>query len=149
MAKDFNFEVYNGQELIDNKPEYLEQMNNIFRSRECGKEEVLQYIDDESQIVCMFDKESMVGFAWLVLAEKMKLAEICWFVTDRQKTKGMDGKYLLNEVIDYCRSKDISSVKFNCFDQSWDKIEDKKKLFKRIGFEIENDDDFDATINLE
>ena len=148
MAKDFRFERYNGQDLVDNKPEYIEQMRDIFLSRECGKEDVLQYIDDESHILCMFDKDTMVGFAWLVLAEKMRLAEISWFVTDRYKTKGMDGKHLLNEVIDYCKSKDIVSVKFNCFDQSWDKIENKEKLFKRIGFEIQKDDDFDASIDI-
>ena len=148
MAKEFTFEIYNGQDLKDTKPEYLDKMRDIFLSRDCGKEDVLRYIDEESHILCMFDKEDMAGFAWLVLAEKMKLAEICWFVTDKNKAKGMDGKCLLNKVIEYCKSKDISSIKLNFFDESWAKIEDKEKLFKRIGFEIEKDENFDASINI-
>ncbi len=149
MAKEFRFERYDGQQLQTERLDRMAEMEQVFKSRKCDKEDVLQYIDEDAHILCMFDKDAMVGFAWLVLAERMKLAELCWFVTDRDRIKGMDAKYLLNEVVDYCKEKDVRSIKFNCFAQSWDKIDNKDKLFERIGYNIVHDDNYDITINLE
>jgi len=144
----FQFKYYNGQQIKDEKPELLNQMKNVFKSRDCKKENVLEFLDEESIVCCMFKDEECVGFAWLAFCHQQHLSELCWFATNKNKLNGIEAKLLLDEVFDYCKSQDVKSVKFNCFDESWNRIKNKDELFKKFGYNLSQDESYDMSIEL-
>ena len=42
----FQFKYYNGQQIKDKHYDLFNQMKNVFKSRDCNKEDVLNYLDD-------------------------------------------------------------------------------------------------------
>lgn len=144
----FQFKYYNGQQIKDEQPDLFNQMKSIFKSRDCNKEEVLNYLDEDSTVCCMFKDDECVGFAWLAFCDAKRLSEICWLATDKNKISGLNAKLLLDEVLDYCKTKKIKSVKFNCFDESWNRIKNKDQLFKKFGYNVSQDESYDMSIDL-
>ena len=144
----FQFEYFDGQQIKDEQPELLNQMKNVFKSRDCHKEGVLEFLDEESVVCCMFKEEECVGFAWLTFCDEQHLSELCWFATNKDKLSGIDAKLLLDKDFDYCKLREIKSVKFNCFDESWDRIKNKEQLFKKFGYNVSQDELYDMSIDL-
>ena len=89
----------------------------------------------------------LTGFSWITLCKELNIAELSWFVTDKNSTFGLEGKALLDYSIQYCKHNDIKELKFNCFEKSWRRIKDKKKLFEKFGYILNEDNDFDLCIN--
>jgi len=144
----FQFKYYNGQQIIDEEHELFQQMKNVFMSRDCEKQDVLDYLDEDSSVCCMFHDNECVGFSWLAFSDEEHLAELCWFATDKDKIRGIDAKFLLDETFDYCKSLGIEAVKFNCFDGSWGRIKNKERLFEKFGYKVSQDEIYDMSIEL-
>ena len=50
--------------------------------------------------------------------------------------------------LDYCKSKNIKAVKFNCLDESWNRIKNKQKLFEKFKYKTSQDDSYDISIDI-
>ena len=147
-SKQYEFKYYNGKQILEEEQELLGQMHNVFKSRDCNKESVLEYLGEDTTVCCMFDGDNCVGFSWLAFCNEEHLAELCWFVTDKNKLGGLDAKIMLDEVLGYCKAQGVKSVKFNCFDKSWGRIKDREKLFKKFGFDVSDDEMYDMSIDV-
>ena len=144
----FQFEYFIGQQIKNEHPELLNQMKSIFKSRNINKEDVLEFLDEDSVVCCMFKDMKCVGFAWLVFCHEQHLSELCWFATNKNMLNGIDAKFLLDEVFNYCKLREIKSVKFNCFDESWNRIKNKEQLFRKFGYNVSQDETYDMSIDL-
>ena len=147
--KELRFKIFNGLEIKKNKA-LLESLKLTFTSRECEKEDVLQYLDEDSDVICMYKNNVLTGFSWIItLCKELNIAELSWFVTNKETTFGLEGKTLLDYTIEYCKNNNIKELKFYCLKESWGRIKDKKKLFKKFGYNLKNEKYFDLCINTE
>ena len=146
--KELRFKKFSGLE-IKNDESLFNCLKTIFKSRECEKEDVLQYLDEDSEVICMYKNNILTGFSWITICKELNIAELSWFVTDKNTTFGLEGKTLLDYTIKYCKNNNIKELKFNCFEKSWGRIKDKKKLFEKYGYKLNEDNDFDLCINTE
>ena len=143
----FTYKYYNGQQIIENEPELLSQLKDVFISRGSPRHDVLKYLDEDATVCCMFDGDKCIGLAWLAFYGKKHIAEICWLATNIS-VKGLDGKYLLDEVLNYCKNKGVKSVKFNCDDDSWGRIKNKEQLFEKFGYKLSEEELYDMSIEI-
>lgn len=145
-----DFKHFTGNELLEKDAKTLEKMNNVACSYDfLDEENVLKYLDHESQIICMYKDDDLMGFSWVVLCESAKVAELCWFVTHKNKIKGLEGKFLLDKTLEFCKQHNIAEVKFNCAPQSWGRIKNKKQLLKKFGYKLtEYEMDYDISIDI-
>ena len=128
MTNRFHYTFYNGAEVKEMQP-MIDKMNSICCEYKGLKEsDILRFLEESSTICCMTQNNELMGFSWTVLCEEEQIAELCWLVMGKKKSKGLDGKYLLDKTLDYCKSKNINSVKFNCDLDSWGRIKNKSKL---------------------
>ena len=152
MGKDksFEFKIYTGHQISVNGQDLLGKLRDIVSGYEMfDGEDIMQFLSAESIVCCMFDGEEILGFAWLEFSDEERIAELGWFITDKEKTKGLESKLLLDRVLDYCKERNISSVKFNCAQESWGRIKDEKLLLKRFGYNLSEDEGYyDVSIDL-
>ena len=149
MKHEYQYEFYNGNKILKNKS-ILSQMNTILDEYDFMKEgNILQYLDESAIVCCMINNGDLIGFSWVVTSEEEPIAELCWFVMDKNKSKGLEGKLLLDKTIEYCKSKNISALKFNCAKQSWGRIKDEHKLLSKFGYTLDKyETDYDVSINI-
>ena len=147
MNKNLKYTFYTGGEVWQNK-QLFDKIEVICKGYDDFKEEgILEFLDDTATICCMSKNGDLIGFSWCVISEKKQEAELCWLVMDKNKAKGFDGKQLLDKTLEYCKKRNIKSLKFNCYDVSWKKIKDKDKLLTRYGYNIDkNEKDYDVSI---
>ena len=150
MSNSIEFKLYNGQQILNNEPALFAQIKSIFDSRGLSeqKEDILQCLDEEFLVWCMLKSGECVGLAWLAFCDEENLSELCWFATDKDKVNGLEGKLLLDKSINYCKSRNIKSIKFNCLDKSWNRIRNKEHLFEKFGYKVSPDEDFDMSIDI-
>ena len=150
MEKIYSFKFYNGQQLLTEEKEILSKMEEVAFSYDfLHEEDVLQYLENDSRICYMLHNNDLIGFSWLAISEELNIAELCWFVTHKQKAKGLDSKLLLDKTLEFCKQNDIKSLKFNCAEQSWFRIKDKNFLFKNFGYNVtENEQEYDVSIDI-
>lgn len=145
----YEFKFYSGEEVKNNTTIFsdIERVANTYGF--LAEEGVLHYLDDNSKIGCFYKDNIMLGFSWLDFCESEAIAELCWFIMDKNKSKGIEGKLLLDKTLEFCKQKGIISVKFNCADVSWGRIKDTSKLFERFGYSLNKDEeDYDMSIEL-
>ncbi len=149
MKPEYKYTFNNGAEILNNQ-NILSQMNNILDTQDfIKKDNILKYLDESSIVCCMIKNGDLIGFSWVAMSKEEKIAELCWFVMDKQKSKGLEGKLLLDKTIEYCKSENISSLKFNCAETSWGRIKNRHKLLSKFGYEVdENEKDYDVSINI-
>lgn len=149
MKTKYEYEFNNGAEVLKNQ-QLLGQMNSIaYKYDYLQEEDVLQYLDESSIVCCMKKDADLIGFSWVVMCREEQIAELCWFVMDKQKAKGLEGKLLLDKTLEYCKNENIISLKFNCASQSWGKIKNKNELFEKFGYTLtENEKDYDISIDI-
>ena len=149
MRHEYQYKLYNGTEVLQNK-KLLLKMDAILDEYYFMKEgNILQYLDESAIVCCMIKNGELIGFSWVVMCKEEQIAELCWFVMDRQKSKGIEGKLLLDKTIEHCKSEKISSLKFNCAEQSWGRIKDEHKLLSKFGYTLtKNEKDYDVSINI-
>ena len=127
--------------------ELFEKIKKVALSHELSH--LLSYITEEFDVNCYYKDDELVGFSFMEIAEEERLAELCWFIIDKSKSKLVDSKWFLDKTLEYCKSKGVQSVKFNCDSKSWGKINDKETLFKRFGYMLSPDEDFyDMSIDI-
>ncbi len=149
MGGQYKFQFYNGYELLRNKS-LLNNMKSISYEYDFLKEkDVLQFLVESSVICCMTKDEELIGFSWVEICEEEHIAELCWFVMSKCKTKALEGKLLLDTTLKYCKDKEVVALKFNCENQSWGRIKDKNKLFSRHGYILTKDENcYDVSIEV-
>lgn len=148
MKHEYQYELYNGAQVLQNK-KLLFKMDAIWEKYDCFQGNILQYLDESAIICCMIKDNSVVGFSWTTICKEEQIAELCWFVMDKDKSKGLEGKLLLDKTIEYCKSENISSLKFNCAETSWGRIKNRHKLLSKYGYAVdENQKDYDISINI-
>lgn len=149
MKHEYRYEFHSGDEILKNQ-NILSQMYDILDTQDfMGREDILKYLDESAVICCMTKDNSIVGFSWTTICKEEQIAELCWFVMDKDKSKGLEGKQLLNKTIEYCKSEGISSLKFNCAKQSWGRIKDEHKLLSKFGYTLDKyETDYDVSINI-
>ncbi len=148
----YTFEIYNGKDILDSNKELLLKMNDVVNSqfdhKLQGEIYLLQFLNEDSTVVCLFREEDLLGFSWLTLAENIKRAELSWFFSDKDKVKGLESKRLLDKSIEYCKDKGIESLKFNC-SSSWSRIKNKNRIFENFGYKIsEEKDNYDVSLDI-
>jgi len=149
MMPKYKFVLYTGEQVNQNI-NLLADMNAISFEYDFLKEkDVLQYLDESSIVYCMTKNDELIGFSWVVMSEEEQISELCWFVMDKHKTKGLEGKLLLDKTLEYCKNHNITYVKFNCDSQSWGKIKNKTKLLSKYGYKIDTEEkDYDVSISI-
>ena len=148
MKHEYQYELYSGTEVLQNK-KILFKMDAIWEKYDCFQGDILQYLDESAIICCMIKNGDLIGFSWVAMCKEEQIAELCWFVMDKDKSKGLEGKQLLNKTIEYCKNENISSLKFNCSTYSWKNIKNKDKLLSRFGYKLdENEKYYDVSINI-
>ena len=143
----FTYQYFNGKDIIENKPELIEELKNIFKSRNSPRHDVIKYLDEDATMCCMFQEDKCIGFAWLAFYDKKHIAELCWLATNKS-LKGLDGRFLLDEVLKYCKNRGVKSLKFNCDDDSWGRIKNKEQLLKQFGYNASEEELYDMSIEL-
>ncbi|MBQ9795936.1 MAG: GNAT family N-acetyltransferase [Clostridia bacterium] len=149
MNNEYQFEFKTGINVLNNN-QLLEEMDAIaFKYDYLKEEDVLQYLEQFSIVGLMRKNNQLIGFSWVEVDKEQQIAELCWFVMDKQKAKGLEGKLLLDKTLKYCKNQNITSVKFNCASQAWGKIKNKNKLFEKFGYTLtENEKDYDISIDI-
>lgn len=149
MKHEYRYEFHNGDKVLENQ-NILSQMYDILDTQDfMGRGDILKYLDESAVICCMTKDNSIVGFSWTIICKEEQIAELCWFVMDKDKSKGLEGKQLLNKTIEYCKSEGISSLKFNCAETSWGRIKNRHKLLSKYGYVVdESEKDYDISINI-
>lgn len=149
MMPKYEFVLYTGEQVNQNI-NLLADMNAISFEYDFLKEkDVLQYLDESSKICCLFKNSKLLGFSWFVTDEEELIAELCWFVMDKNNTKGLEGKLLLDKTLENCKNYNIKALKFNCASQSWGKIKNKTKLLSKYGYKIDAEEkDYDVSISI-
>ena len=145
----YDFKFYLGEDIKNNGAilDEMEKVANCYNF--LAEENVLQYIDNNSKICCFYKDNALLGFSWLEFCESEAIAELCWFVMNKNKSKGIEGKLLLDKTLDFCKQNGITSVKFNCAEASWGRIKDPSKLFKSFGYSLSDDEnDYDMSIYI-
>lgn len=145
-----DFKHFTGEQLLEQESQTLEQMNTVAFSHDfLEKENILQYLDHEHQIICMYKDEDLVAFSWVLLCESAKAADLCWFVAHKDKVKGLESKLLLDKTLEFCKQHEITQVEFNCAPQSWGRLKDKKRLLRKFGYKLtEYEFNFDISIDI-
>lgn len=145
-----DFKHFTGEQLLKQESQTLEQMNNVaFIYDFLDAENVLQYLDHDSQVICMYKDDDLVAFSWVVLSVPAKIAELCWFVAHKDKVKGLESKLLLDKTLEFCKQNNIAEVKFNCATQSWGRLKDKKRLLNRFGYKLTDFEyNYDISIDI-
>ena len=105
--KELRFKIFSGLEIKKDKA-LFDSLKSIFTSRECEKEDVLQYLDEDSDVICMYKNNVLTGFSWITLCKELNIAELSWFVTDKNSTFGLEGKALLDYSIQYCKHNNVN-----------------------------------------
>lgn len=149
MIDKFIFEFMSGEDVLKNQ-QLLKEMNKISLEYDSLKEkQPLLYLDTSSIIGLMKKDDKLISFSWIAICEEKKIAELCWFVADKQHTIGFDSKLLLDKTIEYCKNQNIISLKFNCDPESWGNIKNRNKLLSKYGYKLdENDNDYDISISI-
>ena len=149
MQDKYQYEFHNGDKVLKNQ-NVLSQMYNILDTQDfMGRGDILKYLDESSIVCCMVKDSSVIGFSWVVMNNEDKIAELSWFVMDKNKSIGLQGKQLLDKTIEYCKNAGISSIKFNCAETSWGRIKNRNKLLSKYGYTVdENEKDYDISINI-
>ena len=147
MKRQFKFIRYSGEEIKLNR-DVLQKMREAEKSREELAGSCLEYIGESANIVCMFDGNELLGFAWTENYIPESVAELCWFVTNKDKIKSMDAKLLLDKTIEECKKDGIQSIKFNCYEKSWGRIKDKERLFEAYGYKVSEEEFYDVSIDI-
>ena len=149
MKPEYKYTFNNGTEILNNQ-NILSQMYNILDTQDfLGRGDILKYLDESAIICCMIKDDGVVGFSWTTICKEEQIAELCWFVMDKDKSKGLEGKLLLDKTIEYCKNENISSLKFNCAETSWGRIKNRHKLLSKYGYAVdESEKDYDISINI-
>lgn len=148
MKHEYQYELYNGAQVLQNK-KLLFKMDAIWEKYDCFQGNILQYLDESEIVCCMIKNGDLIGFSWMTICKEEQIAELSWFVMDKDKSKGLEGKLLLDKTIEYCKSENISSLKFNCAETSWGRIKNRHKLLSKYGYAVdENQKDYDISINI-
>ena len=125
--------------------ELYEKMKNVALSHDLTY--MLSFLDEQHDINCYYKDDEMIGFSFMTIANEVHLAELCWFVINKNK-QGFNSKWFLDKTLEYLKSKGVKSVKFICDLKSWGNIRDKEKLFEKFGYNISSDDFYDISIDL-
>ena len=139
-----NFEAFSGKQVVEDF-ELFEKMKRVALSHDLTC--VLSFVDEQSDVNCYYKDDEMVGFSFMTILEQEHIAELCWFVIDKNKQK-INSKWFLDKTLEYMKSKEVKSVKFNCDLKSWGNIGDKYKLFKRFGYNLSSDEFWDMSIEI-
>jgi len=138
-------------EEIKSRPDMVKDMGRLLDERVPNKSSVLEFISDDALICLMMKQGEIVGFSWVEFSESVRQdAELSWFATSPTEVSGLDGKNLLDFTLEKCKQLDVKNIRFNCFDQSWGRIQDKNKLLKRFGYNVTDSKDsgFDVSIEI-
>ena len=147
MENNYEYKFYNGDELKKNK-KLLGELNKIIHDYDYMGD-ILNFLSTESIICCMTSNRVIIGLSWVTLCEELQMAELSWFITNKREIKGLDGKNLLDKTLEFCKSKNIKMVKFNCGLDSWGRIKNKNKLLSKYGYKVdENEEDYDVSIKI-
>lgn len=139
-----NFESFSGEQVVEDF-ELYEKMKKIALSHDLAY--ILSFLDKQFDVNCYYKDEEMIGFSFMEIAEEEHLAELCWFVIDKNQ-QGINSKWFLDKTLEYLKSKGVKSVKFNCDLKSWGNIGNKHKLFQRFGYDLSPDDFYDMSIDI-
>ena len=142
-----NFETYSCKQVFENF-ELYEKIKKVLLSQDISY--VASFLYEELDVNCYFKDSDLIGFSLIQIAEDEPIAELCWFVIDKNKSNIIDSKWFLDRTLEYCKNKGVQSVKFNCDFKSWGKIYySKEKLLGRFGYNINfNESDYDISIDL-
>ena len=148
------FKIYSGKYDIFKEKDLLQQMRTVaYQYDYVRKEAVLQYLDEESKICCMFKGGKLIGFSWLGFKEEEQIAELHWLISSKT-AKFNESKMLLDKTLEFCKRHNAKSVRFNCADEAWRRIKDKESLFKKFGYNITeneisvNEADYEISIEI-
>ena len=144
---EIRFEHYNGMHVQQDK-KLLQTIKLMLLTRNMDLN-ITNYLDEDSDIFFMYKNNKLAGFAWITICKELDMCELSWFVSIQKRVAGLESKALLDHVINYCKKNGIHELVFNCIDSSWGRIKDKKKLFEKFGYNLNNDNDFDLCINTE
>ena len=147
MKRQIKFIRYGGEEIKLNR-DVLQKMREAEKSREEIEGSCLDYIGETSNIICMFEGDELLGFAWTEYYIPESVAELCWIVTNKEKIKSLDAKLLLDNAIEECKKDGIEVVNFNCYERSWGRIKDKEKLFEGYGYKVREEEYYDVSIDI-
>ncbi len=149
MSVEYKFEFILGDDVLKNQ-QFLNEMKKIAYEYDFLKEkQPLSYLDESSIIGLMKKNDKLIAFSWIAMCKEKKIAELCWFVADKQHAIGLESKLLLDKTIEYCKEQNINSLKFNCDPESWGNIKNKNKLLSKYGYKLdENDNDYDISISI-
>ena len=149
--KEFTYKAYNGKELLKDNINVLAKMQDVINTQNVDHidgSSILAFLDESSHVICMMLEEDIIGFSWITLAEEVGEAELSWFYSDKNKMKGLDAKQLFDKSIEYCQSKDITTLRFNCSD-SWSRIKDIDRLLEGFGYKtLDDKQNFDVSIDI-
>ena len=148
----FEYITYNGKDLLGKDKAMFYKMRDVIRSQADVDmnegEAILLFLDETSNILCMMDKDDLLGFSWITLAEDEKKAELSWMYADRDKMKGLDAKKLFDKSIEFCQNRGVDTLKFNC-GSSWSRIKDVDRLVEAYGYTNSKDKEwYDASIDI-
>ena len=147
MKNDYQYKFYNGHELKGNNKLFSEIEKIVNEYDYMG--DILNFLSSESIVCCMTSNDVIMGFSWIALCEEQQIAELSWFVINKQEIKGLDGHYLLDKTLNFCTSKNIKFLKFNCGLEAWERIKNKNKLLSNYGYIVdENEKDYDISIKV-
>jgi len=151
MEIDCQYDVVGGEEVKAN-PSMMCEMSEVFASRMDDKAKVLQYISDDAMICTMRHEGRLVGFSWVEFGDSATEAELAWFATRQGEMCALEGKGLLDYTLEKCKGMGAKVVRFNCFDQSWGRIQNRNRLMKRFGYKVlddtQDESGFDMSIEL-
>ena len=149
MKHEYQYEFHRGDKVLKEQ-NILSQMYNILDTQDfMERGDILKHLDETSIVCCMIKDCDLIGFSWVTMCKEEQIAELSWFVMDKNKSKGLEGKLLLDKTIEYCKSKNISALKFNCAKQSWGRIKDEHKLLSKFGYTLDKyETDYDVSINI-
>ena len=149
MNNQYQFEFVTGLNVFSNN-QLIEEMESIaFKYDYLMEEDVLQHLEQFSIVGLMRKNKHLIGFSWMEANIKLGIAELCWFVMDKDKTKGLEGKLLLDKTLEHCKNQNITALKFNCASQAWGKIKEKNKFMSKYGYNIDLEEkDYDVSIKI-
>ncbi len=137
MENKFQYKIYNGDELKKNK-KLFSRLKKIVAEYEYIEGDIFEELTSESIICCMTSNNINIGFSWIQPGYIYDEAELCWFVVDKQRIKGLDAKNLLDKTIEICKSKFYKHLQFVCAKDAWGKIKDKNKLLSKYGYKLDD-----------
>ena len=119
---------------------------------EYGLTFVIDYIKDLELYTNLYLKDGqLIGFSCYDVDDynpKNIVSEVCWFVIKKNKSTLIEIKWFFDETLREMKSRGVKTIKFNCDQRSWGKVQDVFGLFERFGYNAKEDDFYDISMDI-